>query len=139
VGTGGKLCAFVVAALVAGCSSGGSHTARPAAVTTSTLSTTESSRGILGVGIIAALSPQSHGSLSPGAHVSQAMVGEPAANAGIAKGDIIDSIGGKPVASAADLDTVLRRLHPGDVVRVTWMDTSGRRQSAMIRLASSVG
>jgi len=67
------------------------------------------------------------------------MVGEPAANAGIAKGDIIDSIGGKPVASAADLDTVLRRLHPGDVVRVTWMDTSGRRQSAMIRLASSVG
>jgi S1-C subfamily serine protease len=71
-----------------------------------------------------------------GVFVASVLAGEPAAQAGIAAGDVITSVGGAHVSSPSTLTAVLGNYHPGNKVQVDWTDPSGQQQSAMIQLAS---
>jgi S1-C subfamily serine protease len=53
-----------------------------------------------------------------GAVVRQVIPGGPAAGAGLAPGDVINSINGQPVNSATALTAILDQHHPGDNVQV---------------------
>jgi S1-C subfamily serine protease len=71
-----------------------------------------------------------------GAAVLGVVEGTPAASAGLARGDVITSLGGRTVTSATDLTTALDQHHPGDKVKVLWTDVSGQSHSASVKLAT---
>jgi S1-C subfamily serine protease len=60
----------------------------------------------------------------------------PAARAGIVTGDTIVSVNGHAVRAYSGLVALLLRWHPGDRVRVVWVDEVGDRQAATVTLAS---
>jgi S1-C subfamily serine protease len=70
-----------------------------------------------------------------GASVSGTVSGSPAAQAGLAAGDVIKSVDGHTVDSPSDLTTLLDTHHPGDRVSVGWVDSSGRSHTATVTLA----
>jgi S1-C subfamily serine protease len=79
--------------------------------------------------------------VDPSAQVSGAVVAgvlsrSPAASAGLAAGDVITSLGGHAVASAAALSAALVQHRPGDKVSVSWTDQSGQSHSGTVTLAS---
>ena len=76
------------------------------------------------------------GSSDSGAAVVQVLSGGPAAQAGLAAGDVIVSLAGQPVDSPTTLTNLMDRHHPGDTVDLHWRDRSQREQSASIRLAT---
>ena len=78
----------------------------------------------------------SSASNTPGAVISQAIAGGPAAQAGIGQGDVIVSLGGSAVDTPGTLTNLIGRYHPGDKVPVTWTDPSGQSHSATVTLAT---
>jgi S1-C subfamily serine protease len=85
----------------------------------------------LGVGI----APSSEQS-STGVLIAGAEPGTPAANAGLAQGDVITSVAGQPVSSGTSIQQVLERYHPGDKVSIAWTDTSSQSHTATVTLAN---
>jgi S1-C subfamily serine protease len=71
-----------------------------------------------------------------GATVAGVLSGGPAAAAGIAGGDVITSVGGTPVTSAASLGTAMAGHQPGDRVRVAWTTAAGVTHSVTVTLAT---
>ena len=71
-----------------------------------------------------------------GALVCEAIGGTPAAAAGLTEGDTIVELGGHTIGSASALVRVKDLYHPGDRVGVAWLDTSGGRHTAILRLGS---
>jgi S1-C subfamily serine protease len=59
----------------------------------------------------------------------------PAAQAGLAPGDVITSLGGTPVTSASSLTGLMIKYHPGDRVSIGWTDTNGQSHQSTITLA----
>jgi S1-C subfamily serine protease len=82
----------------------------------------------LGIGIAA--------SSSRGVSVAQVFYGTPAAQAGLASGDVIVDLAGQAVASPTALSTLLVRHHPGDGVTITWRDQSGTLHTGSVQLAA---
>ncbi len=80
--------------------------------------------------------PSTSGSASSGAAVVRVLSGTPAQQAGIASGDVITSLGGKPVTSPNSLSDDLLPYHPGDKVSVQWTNAQGQTQTATIQLAT---
>jgi len=80
----------------------------------------------------------SSGGSSSGAGVEIAGVvdGKPAQKAGLTAGDVITSIDGNTVATAADVSRLLLPHHPGDTIKLGWQDTTGRSQTTSIQLAT---
>ncbi len=68
--------------------------------------------------------------------VRDVMMDGPAAQAGVAIGDIITVLDGSPVDSATALTYVLDRHYPGDVVDLTWIDRSGQQRTGKATLVS---
>jgi len=95
-------------------------------------------RALLGVVIQDASSSFGGGSGSPapGAAISSAQAGGPAAAVGIGAGDVIEELGGTTITQPSDLTAALGRYHPGDRVSVGWVDASGRRHTATVQLAA---
>jgi S1-C subfamily serine protease len=60
----------------------------------------------------------------------------PAAQAGLAAGDVITSVAGRQITSAADVAAALADHSPGDRVPVTWTDATGSSSSATVVLGS---
>jgi S1-C subfamily serine protease len=81
---------------------------------------------------------QGDGSSGSGAGVTiaGALSGSPAADAGLAEGDTITSVGGQSVSSATGIQQVLVKYHPGDKVSVEWTDQSGQSNSATVTLTA---
>jgi S1-C subfamily serine protease len=75
-------------------------------------------------------------SSTPGAVVQQAVPNTPAANAGLTENDTIVSLGGHAVTSSSSLVAVKDLYHPGDRVRVVWLDATNGRHTATITLAT---
>ena len=75
--------------------------------------------------------------LVPGAQVKSVESGTPASQAGISAGDVITSLGGANVDSPTTLSNLMYAHHPGDSVKVAWVDSSGQRHTATVRLAIS--
>ena len=93
----------------------------------------------LGVQISSVTSGGGQGSgdgASAGALVAGVIPSTPAAQIGIAEGDVITSLGGQPVASANALSTLMAGHKPGDRVSVGWTDNTGASRSATVTLVS---
>jgi S1-C subfamily serine protease len=73
---------------------------------------------------------------SNGVTIAGALSGSAAANAGLAAGDTITSVGGQTVSSASDIQQALVKYHPGDKISVSWVDQNGQSQTATVTLAS---
>ena len=76
------------------------------------------------------------GTTISGALVVTVQPDTPADQAGIVGGDVITSLNGQPVDSASALSTLMLQHHPGDAVKLVWVDTSGQLHSAVIHLAT---
>ena len=72
----------------------------------------------------------------PGALSRDVVSGTPADRAGIGTGDLITSFAGKRVFSTASLRKLVLQASPGKTVRVTWIEPSGPRTSASVRLVA---
>lgn len=70
----------------------------------------------------------------PGVIVRDVMSGGPAAQAGVAMGDVLTSLDGTSLDSATTLTYVLDRHYPGDVVDLTWIDRSGQQRTGKAAL-----
>jgi len=61
----------------------------------------------------------------------------PAAVAGLAPGDVIVSLGGHAVTSAAGLRPAIDGYHPGNKTSVVWADLAGQTHTATVVFATS--
>jgi len=73
---------------------------------------------------------------SAGVTLAGVVPGSPAASAGLAAGDQIASVGGRPVASSSDIQSALEAHHPGDAISISWLDPSGQSHTASVVLAT---
>lgn len=71
-----------------------------------------------------------------GVVVASVKAGSPAARGGLETGDVIVSFNGNVVRTHAALVARLLRWHPGDTVRIAWVDGSGTRDTAVVTLTS---
>ena len=67
---------------------------------------------------------------------SGTLVGTPLYDAGLDRGDQLVSLGGRSVATEAEVQAVLDGRRPGDAVPVVF-ESRGQRRDAMVRLAES--
>jgi S1-C subfamily serine protease len=81
-------------------------------------------------------STSSAGGSGSGAEIEQVEPGSPAAQAGLASGDVIDSLDGQTIDSPEALSSAMETYKPGDTVQLGWLDSSGQQQSASVVLAS---
>jgi S1-C subfamily serine protease len=72
--------------------------------------------------------------VSSGALICEAYPRAPAANAGLAAGDVITSVNGTTVGSADDLTNLTGSSHPGDQFTVQYVDQYGSKHSATVAL-----
>jgi S1-C subfamily serine protease len=77
-----------------------------------------------------------HRPTAPGALIAGVTPGSPAAQSGLAPGDVIVSLDAAAVDSPATLTTVLTAHHPGDSVQLAWVDPSGQQHTATAQLAA---
>ena len=72
-----------------------------------------------------------------GAVVGDVVSGGAAAAAGLQAGDVITSLNGRRIASAADVSAALTSANPGDQVTIAWTDQSGVAHTATVALGAS--
>ena len=72
----------------------------------------------------------------PGALVVQVVSGGPADTAGVAPGDVITRIDGRPVSTTQAIVKLLQRKKPGDTITVSWINRIGNRTTATVKLVS---
>lgn len=77
-----------------------------------------------------------YGSVTSGALVAGVMPSSPAEQSGLTAGDTIVSLDAATVDSPAALTTLLTGHHPGDVLRLAWVDVSGQQHTATVVLAT---
>ena len=68
--------------------------------------------------------------------VTGVVPGSGAAKAGIVAGDVITKVAGRTVTSAAAVVAQLLARHPGDAIRIAWVDPSTGGHTATVTLAS---
>jgi S1-C subfamily serine protease len=71
-----------------------------------------------------------------GALVGGVLCGTVADQAGISPGDVITSFGGHDVSSPGSLTALLRRFHPGSMVRLAWTGPDGSPHTAVVSLTA---
>ena len=76
------------------------------------------------------------GSSTSGATLAGTLSGSPAAQAGLAAGDTIVSVGGQTVDSATTLGDLIASHRPGDRVQIGWVDQSGAQHTSTVQLTS---
>ena len=112
-------------------SSSGNQTTGSGTGSTAGSTTTASSKATTASG-----SKTTGGSSTSGVVIAGVVSGTPAAGTGLAKGDRITSLGGQSVTTANSLSSILQAKRPGDKVKVVWVTSSGKQQSATVTLAS---
>jgi S1-C subfamily serine protease len=71
-----------------------------------------------------------------GTTVADVVPGSPAEAAGLRPGDVLISIGGKPVTGEAGITAAVLAHKPGQVVTVVYTDEAGTRRTVRVRLAT---
>ena len=69
-----------------------------------------------------------------GARVDAALYGTPADDAGMAEGDLITALDGKPIDSAKTMRAIISGHSPGDVIEFTWTTKDGVAKVVKIAL-----
>ncbi|WP_414172042.1 PDZ domain-containing protein [Clavibacter tessellarius] len=69
-----------------------------------------------------------------GAPLSGVVDDSGAAKAGLAQGDVVTSVDGKPVASASEPSTAVSGHKPGDRVKLGWTTAAGAQKTAEVTL-----
>ncbi|HEU4330021.1 MAG TPA: trypsin-like peptidase domain-containing protein, partial [Lapillicoccus sp.] len=72
-----------------------------------------------------------------GATVGGVVSGGAAENAGLQAGDVITSLNGRSITSAADVSAALVGSNPGDQVSVAWTDQAGATHTGTVTLGAS--
>jgi S1-C subfamily serine protease len=75
--------------------------------------------------------------IASGARVGGVVSGGAAASAGLAAGDVITSLNGRTVSSAADVSAALVGANPGDQVAIGWTDQAGATHTATVTFGAS--
>jgi S1-C subfamily serine protease len=70
-----------------------------------------------------------------GVVVNQVVSGSPIARIGISAGDLLTGFDGKSVSSPTRLTSLVVTKHPGDAVKIRWLDQAGTAHTATVRLA----
>jgi S1-C subfamily serine protease len=83
------------------------------------------------VGAVDAGSPSASGAVIGGV-----VPNGPADNAGLSRGDVIVTLGGRTVSSPADIPSILLTRKPGNGISVVYVDVAGRRGSTVVKLGS---
>ncbi|MFL6151925.1 MAG: S1C family serine protease [Ornithinibacter sp.] len=76
------------------------------------------------------------GTGAAGAEVAGVVPESPADRAGIQEGDVVTTVDGDAVTSAAALHDAMSAHRPGDRVLVAWTDATGTKHTAHVRLGS---
>jgi S1-C subfamily serine protease len=71
---------------------------------------------------------------SAGVVVNQIVSGSPIARSGISAGDLLTTFDGKTVSSPTRLTSLVVTKHPGDTVKIRWLDQYGTAHTAIVRL-----
>lgn len=74
---------------------------------------------------------------SSGAMIESVESGTAADAAGFQAGDELTALDGNTISSAEDVTTLLADHHPGDRVKIIWIDQSGSEETATITLGAS--
>ena len=72
---------------------------------------------------------------SAGVVVNQIVSGSPLSQVGITAGDLLTGFDGKTVTSPTRLTSLVVTKHPGDSVRIKWLDQYGKAHTATVVLA----
>ena len=75
-------------------------------------------------------------STTNGIQIGGVLNGEAAQKAGLAVGDVITAFDGTSVDSRSSLSAAMLQHHPGDIVKLDWLDTSGSSHSSSVVLGS---
>ena len=75
-------------------------------------------------------------STTSGIQIGGVLNGEAAQKAGLAVGDVITAFDGTSVDSRSSLSAAMLQHHPGDIVKLDWVDTSGSSHSSSVVLGS---
>jgi S1-C subfamily serine protease len=68
-----------------------------------------------------------------GAEVGSVRPDSAAGRAGVRPGDVVESLQGRPVRSAAELEHIAEQLHPGEIVEI-WVRRESERTRIDLRL-----
>lgn len=90
-------------------------------------------RGLLGVQI-EDIAPGVTAPVSSGALVQDVQSGSGADQQGITHGDVVVEADGKTVTDSQSLRDALSKFHAGDTVKIAWVDASGSRHEASVKL-----
>ena len=74
---------------------------------------------------------------SSGALIDNVLCGSAAATGGLSAGDVITAVNGQAVTSPGSLTTIMAKYHGGDKVSVSYVSTSGGKQTASLTLGTS--
>jgi S1-C subfamily serine protease len=80
-------------------------------------------------------SPSSGAPSPSGPTVNSVLSGGPAAQAGLAPGDVITSLAGQSLDANTRISTPLVGHHPGDKVQIKWIDPAGLTHTATVTLS----
>ncbi len=72
--------------------------------------------------------------VNSGALICQVYPSSPAGSAGLAQGDVITSVNGTAINSAASLTAQTANSHPGDQFAINYVDKTGAKHSATVNL-----
>src|SRR5579875_416439 len=76
------------------------------------------------------------GTGTAGVTIAGTLPGSPAAQTGLAAGDVITSLAGQPVTSESQIQSILAGHHPGDEISIGWVGQYGQAQTATVALAT---
>lgn len=89
------------------------------------------------LGVLVSTAPGRAGATTTqGAPLAGVVPGGAAAKDGLAQGDTITAFDGHAVTSPTGLTTLMLSHHPGDQVKVTWVDVAGQTHHATVTLQS---
>jgi S1-C subfamily serine protease len=82
------------------------------------------------------LVPSTIAPVSSGTLVEGTICNSPAADAGVAAGSVITSVGGQAIGAPESLHTQIAKYRPGNTVSLTWVTPSGQHKSANVTLTA---
>ena len=85
---------------------------------------------------ISAANARQNDNAGRGAVVAAVVPGSPADSAGLTTGDLITTIAGTKVTSAATVSRIIRSKKPGATIAVTFIDAAGNHRTIRVKLAS---